>query len=33
MQQQLSIREASPMAEQKGGASCYLLMVLKDQKG
>ncbi|MGA5664884.1 hypothetical protein ACPCTG_05140 [Streptomyces pseudogriseolus] len=26
MQQQLSIREASPMAEEKGGASCYLLM-------
>ncbi|MFF4830122.1 hypothetical protein ACFY20_46375 [Streptomyces sp. NPDC001312] len=26
MQQQLSIREASPMAEEKGGASCYLMM-------
>ncbi|MER5529486.1 hypothetical protein ABT075_33705 [Streptomyces sp. NPDC002677] len=26
MQQQLSIREASPMAEEKGGSSCYLMM-------
>ncbi|MFI7090883.1 hypothetical protein [Streptomyces lydicus] len=26
MQQQLSIREASPMAEEKGGTSCYLMM-------
>ncbi|MGW5785670.1 hypothetical protein ACWEWK_16925 [Streptomyces sp. NPDC003757] len=30
MQQQLSIREASPMTEEKGGASCYLLMTEKD---
>ncbi|MFF9620182.1 hypothetical protein [Streptomyces griseosporeus] len=26
MQQQLSIREASPISEEKGGASCYLMM-------
>ncbi|MFG2441189.1 hypothetical protein [Streptomyces sp. NPDC048508] len=26
MQQQLSISEASPVAEEKGGASCYLMM-------
>ncbi|WP_145497804.1 hypothetical protein [Streptomyces sp. CFMR 7] len=26
MQQQLSIREASPIADEQGGASCYLLM-------
>ncbi|MEV0474528.1 hypothetical protein [Streptomyces prunicolor] len=26
MQQQLSIRQASPLAEEKGGASCYLTM-------
>ncbi|MEV6808857.1 hypothetical protein [Streptomyces sp. NPDC051132] len=30
MQQQLSIRETSPMAEEKGGASCYLLMTEDD---
>lgn len=26
MQQQLSIRKASPVSEEKGGASCYLMM-------
>ncbi|MET8345392.1 hypothetical protein [Streptomyces microflavus] len=26
MQQQLSIREASPLSEENGGASCYLMM-------
>ncbi|MFF2524076.1 hypothetical protein [Streptomyces liangshanensis] len=26
MQQQLSIREASPVSEENGGASCYLMM-------
>lgn len=26
MQKQLSIREASPMSEENGGASCYLMM-------
>ncbi|MGA4973638.1 hypothetical protein [Streptomyces cinereoruber] len=26
MQQQLSIREASPMSEEQGGVSCYLMM-------
>jgi hypothetical protein len=30
MQQQLSIREASPTAEEKGGASCYLMMTEDD---
>jgi hypothetical protein len=30
MQQQLGIREISPMAEEKGGASCYLLMTEED---
>ncbi|MDT6971183.1 hypothetical protein [Streptomyces thermocarboxydus] len=30
MQQQLSIREASPIAEEQGGASCYLLMTEDD---
>ncbi|MBV2356433.1 hypothetical protein KUM39_18955 [Streptomyces sp. J2-1] len=29
-QEQLSIREASPVAEEKGGASCYLLMTPDD---